>query len=217
MCCHRSPHARHWLFGISGAALLADPDSVRIARLRHACEDMSFFAGPLGIIHRMKAAPIPEHDQQRLQALRDLLILDTPAEERFDKIVAFAAGEFDMPIALISLVDENRQWFKAKVGLAACETSRDISFCGHALESSDVLIVPDTHEDERFKDNPLVTGAPLIRFYAGAPLVLPSGHVAGTLCLIDQRPRSLDPLDLSILCALRDLVLDELVGEHRGA
>ncbi|MBC7700906.1 GAF domain-containing protein [Aquabacterium sp.] len=165
----------------------------------------------------MKAAPIPANDQQRLQALRDLLILDTPAEERFDKLVAFAAGEFDMPIALISLVDENRQWFKAKVGLTTCETSRDISFCAHALESPDFLIVPDTRADERFKDNPQVTGDPLMRFYAGAPLVLPSGHVAGTLCLIDQKPRQLDPLDLSILGALRDLALNELVREHRGA
>lgn len=165
----------------------------------------------------MKAAPIPEHDQQRLQALRELLILDTPAEERFDKLVAFAAGEFDVPIALISLVDENRQWFKAKVGLAVCETSREISFCGHALASSDFLVVPDTLADERFNDNPLVTGTPFIRFYAGAPLVLPSGHVAGTLCLIDQKPRTLDPLDLSILGALRDLALQELAREHHGA
>ena len=164
----------------------------------------------------MKTAPIPLHDQQRLQALRELLILDTPTEERFDKIVAFAASEFDMPIALISLVDENRQWFKSKVGLAACETSRDISFCGHALESTDFLVVPDTHLDERFSDNPLVVGAPFIRFYAGAPLMLPSGHVAGTLCLIDPKPRTLDPLDLSILGALRDLVLHELTGEHHG-
>ncbi|RZL01985.1 MAG: GAF domain-containing protein [Rubrivivax sp.] len=162
----------------------------------------------------MKAAPIPASDPQRLQALRALLILDTPAEERFDKIVAFAASEFDMPIALISLVDENRQWFKSKVGLQTCETSRDISFCGHALASQDFLVIENPLTDERFSDNPLVTGDPFVRFYAGAPLMLPSGHVIGTLCLIDQKPRTLDALDLNILGALRDLVLEELVGGH---
>lgn len=162
----------------------------------------------------MKAAPIPANDPQRLQALRELLILDTPAEERFDKIVAFAASEFDVPIALISLVDENRQWFKSKVGLQTCETSRDISFCGHALASKDFLVIEDPLADERFRDNPLVTGDPFIRFYAGAPLMLPSGHVIGTLCLIDQKARTLDALDLSILGALRDVVLEELAGGH---
>ncbi|RZI80876.1 MAG: GAF domain-containing protein [Rubrivivax sp.] len=161
----------------------------------------------------MKAAPIPADDFQRLQALRELLILDTPPEERFDRIVAFAASEFDVPIALISLVDEHRQWFKAKVGLQVCETARDISFCGHALETSDIFVVEDALTDDRFSDNPLVTGDPFVRFYAGAPLVLPSGHVAGTLCLIDQKPRRLDALDLSILSALRDLALDEIKGQ----
>jgi len=161
----------------------------------------------------LKAAPIPSSDPHRLQALRELWILDTPAEERFDKIVNFAASEFDVPIALISLVDENRQWFKAKVGLDTCETSRDISFCGHALESPDFLVIEDPLTDERFSDNPQVTGAPFVRFYAGAPLALPSGHVVGTLCLIDQRPRTLDPMELSILGALRDLVMAELAGD----
>jgi GAF domain-containing protein len=162
----------------------------------------------------MKAAPIPASDPQRLQALRELLILDTPAEERFDKIVAFAASEFDMPIALISLVDENRQWFKSKLGIEACETSRDISFCAHALESKDFLVIENPLADERFSDNPLVTGEPHIRFYAGAPLMLPSGYVIGTLCLIDQKPRTLDALDLTILGALRDLVVEELAEGH---
>lgn len=117
----------------------------------------------------MKAAPIPSSDPQRLQALRELLILDTPAEERFDKIVNFAASEFDVPMALISLVDDDRQWFKAKVGLDTCETSRDISFCGHALESHDVPVIENALTDERFSDHPQVTGAPFVRFYAGAP------------------------------------------------
>lgn len=164
----------------------------------------------------MKAAPIPANDAQRLQALRELLILDTPPEERFDKLVAFAASEFEVPIALISLIDENRQWFKAKVGLDACETARDVSFCGHALASSEVLVVEDAQADERFSDNPQVTGEPFVRFYAGAPLVLPSGHIAGTLCLVDHQPRTLDAMDLSILGALRDLALAELTGKPAG-
>jgi GAF domain-containing protein len=162
----------------------------------------------------MKPAPIPANDSQRLQALRELLILDTPAEERFDKIVSFAANEFDVPIALISLVDENRQWFKSKVGIEACETSRDVSFCGHALESHDFLVIEDPLADERFCDNPMVIGDPFVRFYVGAPLVLPSGHVIGTFCLIDQKARTFDPLDLGILGALRDLVMEELAGGH---
>jgi GAF domain-containing protein len=161
----------------------------------------------------MKPAPIPSDDLQRLQALRELLILDTPPEERFDRVTAFAAGEFDVPICVISLVDENRQWFKARVGVDVCETPRDVSFCGHALEQSDVLLVEDTRQDERFHDNPLVTGEPHIRFYAGAPLVLASGHVAGTLCIIDTKPRQIDALDLAILGSLRDLVVAELQGQ----
>lgn len=161
----------------------------------------------------MKPAPIPSDDLQRLQALRELLILDTPPEERFDRVVAFAASEFDVPICVISLVDENRQWFKSSVGLDVCETARDISFCGHALAQSDVLLIEDARQDERFHDNPLVTGEPHIRFYAGAPLMLPSGFVAGTLCIIDSQPRQVDALDLAILGSLRDLVVAELLGQ----
>lgn len=158
----------------------------------------------------MIPAPIPPDDALRLQALRELLILDTPPEQRFDRIVQFAAGEFDMPIVLISLVDENRQWFKAKVGLDACETARDVSFCGHAITQPDLFIIEDATRDARFADNPLVTGPPHVRFYCGAPLKLPSGAVVGTLCLIDPQPRSFEPLDQAILLALRDLVLEEL-------
>lgn len=160
----------------------------------------------------MKLAPIPDNDAQRLQALRELLILDTPPEERFDRVVAFAAQEFEVPIALVSLVDRNRQWFKSRIGLAACETARDISFCGHALLEHETLLIPDARQDARFADNPLVVGPPHIRFYAGAQLVLPSGHAVGTLCVIDTRPRELDPMDLAILGSLRDLVVQELVA-----
>ena len=160
----------------------------------------------------MKTAPIPSFDAQRVAALRDLLILDTPPEERFDRLVSFVAEEFDVPIALISLIDENRQWSKSKVGLQACEMRRDISFCAHALTSSSFLLIEDALEDERFHDNPLVIEPPFIRFYCGAPLTLPSGFVVGTLCLIDTKPRQMDKLDLAILGSVRDLVLNELQG-----
>lgn len=159
----------------------------------------------------MQAAPIPANDEERLAALHALLILDTPPEQRFDRIVDFAAREFDVPIALLTMVDRDRQWFKARYGLSACETSRDISFCGHAIHHPDVLFVEDARTDERFVDNPLVTGDPYIRFYAGAPLQLPNGHIVGTLCVIDRRSRRFDPVEHSILLTLRDLVVKELV------
>ncbi len=153
---------------------------------------------------------MPDDEAQRLAALRALLILDTPPEERFDKVVAFAQAEFDVPVALISLVDSERQWFKANAGLPVCQTARDISFCGHAILQSDIMVVPDALVDPRFADNPLVTGEEKVRFYAGAPLIAPSGHALGTLCLIDHRPRQLDAVELSILATLRDLVVQEL-------
>lgn len=158
----------------------------------------------------MLFAPIPDNEAERLAALHRLLLLDTPPEERFDRIVAFAAEEFDVPIALISLVDGNRQWFKAKTGFGICQTPRSSSFCGHAILAQEVMVVPDARLDERFHDNPMVVGEPHIRFYAGAPLELESGHRLGTLCLIDIVPRTLDALDLAILGTLRDLVVMEL-------
>lgn len=159
----------------------------------------------------MKTAPLPPNEKERLAALHALLILDTPPEQRFDRITEFAASEFDAPIALISLVDENRQWLKSRVGLDVCETSRDVAFCAHALLSREPLVVPDTLKDERFADNPLVVGMPHIRFYTGAPLVLPSGLIAGTLCIIDTKPRDVDATDLAILGTLRDLAVNELL------
>jgi GAF domain-containing protein len=154
---------------------------------------------------------LPADERERLDTLRALLLLDTPPEERFDRIVQFAAQEFDVPIALITLVDEQRQWFKARVGLDACETSREVSFCGHAILQPEPFVIEDALADARFADNPLVTGAPSIRFYAGAPLALrPHGSAAGTLCLIDTRPRTLDAVDLAILQSLRDLAVEEM-------
>ena len=164
----------------------------------------------------MISAPIPAHDAERLAALRQLLILDTPPEERFDRIVAFATNEFDLPTGSISLVDTNRLWFKARVGLDACESDRATSFCGHAVTSHDFLIVEDARKDQRFHDNPLVTGPAQIHFYAGAPLVLPSGHVAGTLCVFGPAPRSFDAMDRAILGTLRDLCVEELKTRERG-
>ena len=159
----------------------------------------------------MLAAPIPPNDQERLAALHELLILDTLPEARYDKIVQFARDEFDVPIALLSLVDANRQWFKSKVGLDVCETDRSISFCGHTILQDDLFIIPDTLADQRFADNPLVTDFPHIRFYAGAPLITPSGYGLGTLCLIDRKPREVDLTDMAILSTLRDLLLQELL------
>lgn len=164
----------------------------------------------------MKEPLLPANESDRLQALRQLLILDTPPEERFDRIVAFAAQEFDMPIVLVSLIDEHRQWFKARVGLQACETDRGISFCGHAILQSEILVVPDVALDERFFDNPLVTEAPHIQFYAGAQLKMPTGQSIGTLCLIDRVPRQLDDIDLAVLASLRDLAIEELVRRAQG-
>lgn len=150
----------------------------------------------------MEQATPTVNEQQRLDALYRLGVLDTPSEERFDRITRLAQHLFDVPIALVSLVDRDRQWFKSRQGLSACETGRDISFCGHAIKSEEVLVVENAQRDERFHDNPLVTGEPNIRFYAGCPLRAPGGELVGTLCLIDTRPRSLEPQQLA---SLRDL------------
>lgn len=163
----------------------------------------------------MMKAPIPTDEDDRLQALRQLLILDTPPEERFDRIVSFAAQEFEVPIALITLIDAERQWFKAGIGLDVCETSRDVSFCGHAIMSNDTMVVSDATKDLRFNDNPLVLGQPRIRFYAGAPLTLPSGQNVGTICLIDSTPRTMDSVGLAILASLRDLTVEELGNQSQ--
>jgi GAF domain-containing protein len=163
----------------------------------------------------MIKAPIPDNEDDRLHALRQLLILDTPPEERFDRIVSFAAQEFDVPIALITLVDAERQWFKAGVGIDICETTRDVSFCGHAIMSNDTMVVADATQDHRFSDNPFVLDEPRVRFYAGAPLTLPSGQNVGTLCLIDSAPRTMDAVGLAILASLRDLAVEELSNQSR--
>ncbi|WP_455209659.1 PAS domain S-box protein [Kaarinaea lacus] len=158
----------------------------------------------------MQEPTIPNNESERLESLRQLLVLDTPAEERFDRLTRLAKEVFQVPIALVSLVDSGRQWFKSKQGLEACETPRNISFCGHAILSSDILYVPNALEDARFADNPLVTNAPHIRFYAGAPLTTVEGYRVGTLCIIDDKPRSLSTKELRTLRDLADCVQDEL-------
>lgn len=139
----------------------------------------------------MSRSPKPSNDTARLEALRQLEILDTPAELAFDNLTRLTADVMGVPIALVSLVDRDRQWFKSAFGLATCETPRDISFCTHAVYEQAVLVVEDALQDERFQDNPLVTGEPNIRFYAGAPLYSPEGLILGTLCIIDRQPRQL--------------------------
>lgn len=159
----------------------------------------------------MISPPLPRNESRRLHALRELLILDTPPEERFDRISAFAAKEFDVPMALVSLVDQDRLWSKSQFGFEEQrETPRDVSFCGHAIHMPDALVVPDALKDPRFRENPMVMGKPYVRFYAGSVLRLPYGQVVGTLCIMDRRPREFDRLDVAILGGLRDMVVEEM-------
>ena len=159
------------------------------------------------------ACPIPpaEEEEARLLALAGYGIVDTPAEAEFDRFVRLASELFEVPVAVISLVERDRQWFKAIVGLDASETERQVSFCGHAILSDDPLVVPNALEDPRFKGNPLVVGAPNIRFYAGAPLITPTGARLGTLCIIDDKPRSgFTDCQATLLADLAQLVMDRL-------
>ena len=158
----------------------------------------------------MKAAPLPQNEDERLAELLSYDVLDTEAEQLFDDLTALASQICETPIALISLIDPNRQWFKSRVGLDAEETSRDIAFCSHAILQSDVFEIPNATLDPRFHDNPLVTGAPDIRFYAGAPLITPSGHAIGTLCAIDSKPRKLTETQKASLQTLSKSVVAHL-------
>ncbi len=152
----------------------------------------------------------PTDDRDRLRALWALEILDTPTEERYDRIVRVAGLTLEMPIAYLSFVDENRQWLKANVGMPLCETDRDISFCGHTILGDRPLVIPDAAADPRFHDNPMVIGDPFIRFYAGVPLKSADGHKVGTLCVADRQPRSMSDTSLELLAELAALVEREL-------
>jgi len=166
---------------------------------------------------RMKIAPLPQDESARLDALRRYEILDTEPEQAFDDLVELAAKICQTPIALVSLVDPLRQWFKAKTGVAACETSRDIAFCAHAILQRAVFEIPDTVTDPRFATNPLVTAEPFIRFYAGTPLVTPDGYALGTLCVIDRVPKHLNEDQRQALTTLGRQVVSllELRLRHR--
>jgi anti-sigma regulatory factor (Ser/Thr protein kinase) len=142
-------------------------------------------------------------EAERLAALRRYKILDTKPEKAFDDLTLLASYVCGTPIALITLVDADRQWFKSRVGMSATETSRSVSFCTHAIKQPDLYIVPDATRHEIFKDNPLVTTEPGIRFYAGAPLITPEGQALGTLCVVDRVPRTLTPAQIDALEALR--------------
>ena len=150
------------------------------------------------------------NETKRLKVLWQYDILDTVPEEVFDDLTELAARICEAPIALISLVDEDRQWFKSKVGLTVNETSRDISFCAHAVKQQDLFIIPDATKDLRFANNPLVTSDPKIRFYAGAPLITPDGYALGTLCVIDKVPRELRPEQKQALRVLARHVMTQL-------
>jgi GAF domain-containing protein len=159
--------------------------------------------------------PIPKDEPERLQDLRGYKILDTLPEDEFDNITLLASQICHTPIAMISLVDSDRQWFKSKVGISLSETSRDIAFCAHAIMQHDLFIVSDASKDKRFNENPLVRFEPKIRFYAGAPLVSPDDHALGTLCVMDHEPRQMTTGQKESLRALSRAVMARLDMRRR--
>jgi len=162
----------------------------------------------------MQVAQIPLNEKDRLKALLKLQILDTEPDATFDAITSLAATLFQVPIVLVSLIDEQRQWFKSKQGLEVCQTDRRLAFCAHAILQTDVFVVEDAAQDERFATNPLVCTIPNIRFYAGCPLIDEDGFALGTLCIIDRKPRSMTEQDKAVLRKLAVLVMDRL-QEHK--
>lgn len=162
------------------------------------------------------SAGTADNEKRRLEVLWQYEVLDTIPEAVFDDLTELAASICEAPIGLISLVDEKRQWFKSKIGTTLKETSRDVSFCGHAIQQSDLFIVPDAMQDKRFAHNPLVTSEPKIRFYAGAPLITADGYALGTLCVIDKVPRELRPEQKHALRTLARHVVSQLELRRRS-
>ncbi len=165
---------------------------------------------------RWQVARLPADEAERLDELRGLAILDTPREERFDRIVRIAARAMRAPAALITLIDAERQWFKSCVGLDGDETSREVAFCAHAILQPEPLVVTDTFGDARFADNPMVTDGPRIRFYAGCQIRSPGGQPLGTLCVVDWQPREVACGEIEMLRELAGLVEEELAGGRRA-
>jgi len=155
-------------------------------------------------------ATVSTNEAARLAALNRYAILDTEPEQSFDDLVILASHVCKTPMALLTLVDDHRQWFKSALGVQVRETPREISFCAHAIQKNDLFVIPDTLKDPRFKDNPLVTGEPNIRFYAGAPLVNEDGFALGTLCVGDRQPRELDEDQKVALTSLSHLALRQM-------
>ncbi len=153
----------------------------------------------------MLAAPTPANELQRLAALLRHKLLDAPPEPRFEAVTRVVAAATGAPVALISLVDADRQWFMCKVGLSACETPREVSFCGHVICGTEALVIADAFRDRRFAGNPLVTGPPHVRAYLGAPIRAGDGHALGSLCAIDHVPRNWRPHDIALMKDLADI------------
>jgi phosphoserine phosphatase RsbU/P len=158
----------------------------------------------------MQVAALPSNEQERLEALYELRLLDTPQEERFDAIAQLAASVFNVPVAYVSFIDHHRQWFKAKVGFDLCETARDYSFCSYAILQDQPLVIPDATKDARFAENPFVKNEPFLRFYAGEPLKAAGGEKVGTLCIADVKPRDFSESDMDILRQLGAMTEREL-------
>lgn len=155
-------------------------------------------------------SPIPENEVNRLRALKLYRIIDTTAEQSFDDLARLAATICDTPIALISVIDEDRLWFKSSFGLSASQAPRDMAFCAHTIMQDDVFIVEDAQADSRFVDHPLVVSGPLVRFYAGVPLAVTKGIALGTVCVIDRKPRKLTPQQIDALTLVRGAVVAQL-------
>ncbi len=158
--------------------------------------------------------PVGPHEEMRLRTLEGTGILDTPPDPVFDALCEEARRQFDVPIALVSLVARDRQWFKAEKGLGACETSRDVAFCNYTVLADDVFVVEDALADERFRVNPLVTGKPFVRFYAGAPLIYRSQIRLGSFCLIDTKPRRFSRGDRAELAVSADRATMEIMSRE---